>query len=146
MWRSMYPTSSSTLIHQVLRERDRRWSKFIGRISYSSNQSTLACLYLALWNTREIRSATRGWVSNHRVASRAVRSSAAAYTTIQSTWHGPLWTDRSWEDSAMKGCTFTCSTLYHSCTFAISISTDAAMWEMKRKVIAPLSGRRSCVW
>ena len=60
----MSTTSSSTLIHHVLRSSVRRWSKYIGRISYSASQSTLTRRSLALCCTRDMRSATRVWVSD----------------------------------------------------------------------------------
>ena len=60
---SMSPASSSTLIHQVLRLRVRRLSKFIGSTSYSAAHSNLACLSLVLWRIKERRSSMRGCVS-----------------------------------------------------------------------------------
>ena len=46
--RLVLTASSLTLMHQVLRLRVGRRRKYIGGISYSYAQSTLACLSLAL--------------------------------------------------------------------------------------------------
>ena len=92
----MHPASSSTLMHQVLRLRVRQQMKCIGRISYSDTQSTLVCLSLALCNTRESRSTTRGWVSNHSVARRLTRTLSVASSVSQLTWIRPLSIASSW--------------------------------------------------
>ena len=76
------PVYSSTLMHQVLRSIFRRRRKCIGSISYSSDQSTLSRLYMALWIIRDRRSSTRGCVSEQCVANRMVRPSAAASDVI----------------------------------------------------------------
>ena len=109
--RSMSPTFSLTLIHQVLRYRVRRWIKFIGRISYSDAQSTLARLSLEFCITRDSRFVTSSWVTNYKLASSAVIPSSTTSTATQSTFRGPLLTARICEDFAIDGSTFPLSTL-----------------------------------
>ena len=57
--------------------------EYISNISYSAAQSTLPRLSLLLCCTRERRSATRVWVSDHRVASKAMRYSDTTSSIIQ---------------------------------------------------------------
>ena len=71
--RSIYPTSYSTLMHQVLRQIVKRRRKFIGRVSYFSAQSTLTLDFCLM---RESRSATSRWVSDHKLVRSAVKPSA----------------------------------------------------------------------
>ena len=67
---SMYPTSYSTLIHQLLRPMVRQQRTCIVIISYSASKSTVTRLSLVLCRTRDSSYSTRGWVSNHRLASK----------------------------------------------------------------------------
>ena len=84
------PTSSSTLMQQVLRSRVRRRRKCIESIYYSYAQSTLARLSPTLWHIMEKRSATRVCVSDHSVANRDARPSATSSAVTQPMWRRPL--------------------------------------------------------
>ena len=135
--RLMPPASSSTLMHQVLSSRVRRRRKLIDRISYSASQSTFYHLSLALCSTRERRSATRGWVSYHRVTRMAVWTSAEASAGTQSTWYGPLSTASSCKDSFVKGQMLPLNMLSQSLALAHSFLDDAVVCVMNRKVLSP---------
>ena len=112
--RSMSPTSSSKIMHHVLRSRVRHQRKFIGRISYSSAQSTLSSISLVLWHIRESRSATRVCVSDRSVNNRAARTSYAASAVTQLTGRGALSIVSSWVESSIAGQTSPLNTFSQS--------------------------------
>ena len=98
---SMYPASSSTLIHEVWWSRVRLQRKLIGSISYSAAHYTLDILSIVLCLTRERISATSRYVSNHKVDRIVVRPSTTTFFITQSTYHEPLLADSSWDDLDM---------------------------------------------
>ena len=135
--KSISPASSSTLMYQGLRSRVRQLRKCIGSISYSSAQSSLAHICLVLWNTRERRSSTRGWVYDQSFTNRVVMPSDADFSVTQLVWHGPLMIVSSWEDSVIEGKTLTLNTFSHSLALDRSFSSTAAACASKRKALSP---------
>ena len=124
---SMNTTSSSTLMHQVLRLRVRRRRKFIESISYYAAHSTFACLSLTLWNIREKRLATTGCVFDKILDNRETRPLTNASDVIQLTWRKPISTTSLCEESAIEGQTFPLNVLYQSLDLDLNFSAAAAV-------------------
>ena len=141
--RSIYPTSYSTLMHQVLRQIVKRRRKFIGRVSYFSAQSTLT---LAFCLKREIISATSGWVSDHKVSRSTVKPSENSSVITQSTCRGELSMVRSCEYLATNGCTLPCSALSCRPVYPIDTLPQQPCGQRIGRCLSPLPGRRSSVW
>ena len=141
--RSMFPTSYSTLMHQVFSSRVKWRSKSIGTISYFPAQSNLT---LAFCLKREIISATSGWVSDHKVSRSTVKPSENSSVITQSTCRGELSMVRSCEYLATNGCTLPCSALSCRPVYPIDTLPQQPCGQRIGRCLSPLPGRRSSVW